>query len=78
MTEEELRQIVRRVVVERLGASPASTGQGSQAPLPPPDIRTHASHATFRVPAGSEMGGPCVIEPQVSCEHCGYCRSMGH
>ena len=79
MTEQELRQLVRRVVAERLGgASPPTTDSGSQAPLPLLDVRGHASHATFRVAAGSEISGSCLIEPHVSCNHCGYCRSMGH
>ena len=79
MTEQELRQLVRRVVAERLGgASPATTGPGSHSPLPLLEAREHASHATFRVAAGSEISGSCVIEPRVSCDHCGYCRSMGH
>ena len=40
MTEQELRQLVRRVVAERLGgASPADDRAGSQAPLPLLDVR---------------------------------------
>lgn len=79
MTEQELRALVRRVVADRLGgASAAPGGHHVQAPIPLPDVRTHVSHATFHVAAGSETGGPCLIEPQVSCDHCGYCRSLGH
>jgi len=79
MSEQELRELVRRVLAERLAEGSQSTaGHASSAPMPLRDVRTHASHATFRVPAGSEIGGPCVIEPDVSCDHCGYCKSMGH
>jgi hypothetical protein len=24
------------------------------------------------------VGEACVIEPDVTCNHCGYCRSHGH
>ena len=27
---------------------------------------------------GSDADGPCIIEPAVMCNHCGYCKSMGH
>jgi hypothetical protein len=79
MTEQELRELVRRVVADRLAGGSQTMGtQALPAPVLLRDVRTHASHATFRVPAGSEIGGPCVIEPEVSCDHCGYCKSMGH
>src|SRR5687768_9128144 len=35
----------------------------------------HASHGIFAVPAGAETDGPCLIEPAVACNHCGYCKS---
>ena len=79
MTDDELRDLVRRVVADRLGSSPQASGSHApHAPVTLLDPRAHASHATFRVPAGSETGGPCVIEPAVPCDHCGYCKSMGH
>ena len=30
------------------------------------------------LPAGAELDGPCLIEPAVLCNHCGYCQSYGH
>ena len=79
MTDQELRELVRRVVAERLGGGAQPCG-GPAVPQPVPllDVRTHASHGLLRVPAGSESGGPCVIEPHVACTHCGYCKSLGH
>jgi hypothetical protein len=79
MNEQELRALIRQVIAERMG-SPAQPPAATPAhvPLPMLDVRMHASHAMFRVPAGSEIGGPCVIEPQVACTHCGYCQSLGH
>jgi hypothetical protein len=32
----------------------------------------------FTVPSGADADGPCIIEPAVMCNHCGYCKSMGH
>jgi len=32
----------------------------------------------FILPAGSDGDGPCLIEPAVMCNHCGYCKSYGH
>ena len=78
MNEQELRQLVRRVVAERLGGEARATTARDASNAHVLDVRTHASHAMFRVASGSEIGGPCVIEPQVSCDHCGYCKSMGH
>jgi len=41
-------------------------------------MRQHSSHAMFILPAGSDGDGPCLIEPAVMCNHCGYCKSYGH
>jgi hypothetical protein len=73
MTDDELRALVREVVAERLAAS-------SGASLPPPaDERArHASHLLLPVSTGAETGGPCLIEPAVRCNYCGYCQSLGH
>ena len=71
MTEEQLRAVVRDAIAR----------YGRQAPppaVPLPVMRQHASHAMFAVPDGSETDGPCVIEPAVACNHCGFCKSYGH
>jgi hypothetical protein len=79
MTEQELRELVRRLVHDRLRTTPHDGfAHHPDAPAPLIDVRHHPSHATFRVSDGAETGGPCVIEPRVSCDHCGYCKSMGH
>ena len=79
MTEQELRAVVREAIARHAASAPAT------APIitPPPSVpfnllRHHASHALFAVPAGADAGGPCVIEPAVACNHCGYCKSYGH
>jgi hypothetical protein len=73
MTEQELRALVREVIARQgVGRSsePSTTHVAS--------ARMHASHATFLVPAGAEGEGLCIIEPAVTCNHCGYCKSLGH
>ena len=73
MTEEELRQLVREAIARTRGrgANPAN-------PLTPLNPGVHASHATFPVASGADQEGPCIIEPAVPCNHCGYCKSLGH
>lgn len=73
MTEQELRALVRSVVAERLaGAEPAGPAALRA------DCSAHPSHGKFRVLPGVEAGGPCLIEPRVACNLCGYCQSYGH
>ena len=75
MTEQELRALVRDAIARRAAAGAG----GGQAPaLAPAPARPHPSHGLLPVSAGAEAGGPCVIEPAVPCNHCGYCRSYGH
>ena len=81
MTEQELRALVRSVIAQHTGtATPPTPGTiPSAAPstLPPAPslVRQHASHALFVIPA---QGDACIIEPGVTCNHCGYCKSYGH
>src|SRR5438552_11806 len=55
-----------------------SRSAAAAASAPVAMVRQHASHALFTLPAGSDIEGPCLIEPTVMCNHCGYCKSMGH
>ena len=78
MNEQELRRIVRDAIARHVEQSAASRAANPSLPLPFAIARQHASHALFAVPAGSDTGGACVIEPAVACNHCGYCKSYGH
>jgi hypothetical protein len=78
MTEQELRSIVRDAIARHAAVTGAVSTAAPRPPLPFSVVRQHASHALFSVPAGADSGGPCVIEPAVSCNHCGYCKSYGH
>ena len=85
MTEQELRALVREAIQRHVGARPPHVGAsptlvgasashaGAWAPL-----RLHPSHGVFSLPDGSTADGPCLIEPAVTCNHCGYCKSYGH
>jgi hypothetical protein len=69
MTDEEIRTIVRQVLASRVGA---------QAPVPSSAGIPHASVLRLRMVVPTEPGSPCVIEPAVTCNNCGYCLSQGH
>ena len=71
MTEDQLRAVVRDAIARHARQAPPPA-------VPQPVVRQHASHAMFDVPAGAETDGPCVIEPAVACNHCGFCKSYGH
>jgi hypothetical protein len=71
MTEQELRALVRDAVARHLQNTPA-------APARVDVVRAHMSHAQFVMPAGMDSDGPCLIEPAVACNHCGFCKSYGH
>jgi hypothetical protein len=71
MNEEALRALVRESIARRLGTSPS----GDSATAQPPTFTSHASHSRYLLP---ESDGPCLIEPSVRCNRCGYCESHGH
>lgn len=75
MNDEELRALVREAVA-RYAGTPAA--DAVHRPSPVAMLRLHPSHGTFTLPAGSDMDGPCLIEPAVTCNHCLYCKSYGH
>jgi hypothetical protein len=70
MTEQELRALVREAIARQSGV------QASQPQATRPTA--HASHTLITLPAGSDGDGLCIIEPAVTCNHCGYCKSLGH
>ena len=72
MTEQEVRALVREVIAKHAASPSTLLGAG------PSKSREHASHGLFLLPSGAETDGPCIIEPSVACNHCGYCKSYGH
>jgi hypothetical protein len=83
MTEQELRMLVRQAIARAQGGSGGGAAPSHLAPSDAPShLRTfapsHPSHGLLLVSDGSDADGPCIIEPAVSCNHCGYCKSLGH
>jgi hypothetical protein len=70
MNEDALRAMIRDAVARRLGA-----GDQDRRDVQPLTFTAHASHFRYALPPS---GGPCLIEPAVQCNHCGYCESHGH
>ena len=70
MNEDDLRTLVREAVARHLSAPDEPARE--RAPLV---FAAHASHYRYALPPS---GGPCLIEPAVQCNHCGYCESHGH
>ena len=70
MNEEVLRAMVREAVARSLAHAAAP-----MPAEPPLTLALHASHFRYLLP---ETDGPCLIEPAVPCNHCGYCQSHGH
>ncbi len=76
MTDDELRALVRDAIARHMGEAAAGPAPGTPAPLPL--WRSHPSFGKFLLPRGDDEGGPCLIEPTVHCNHCGFCQSYGH
>ena len=75
MNDDALRALVRTAIAQYAGGHPWPAAPASPAGAP----RLHPSHGRFALlPAGSDADGPCLIEPAVLCNHCGYCQSYGH
>jgi hypothetical protein len=68
--------MIREAIARQSSAGSAREASGSSLRDADATSRTHSSHAIFAVvPAGD---GECIIEPAVRCDHCGYCKSLGH
>lgn len=74
MTDDELRALVREAVARHLGRAGSMHPVGVSSAL----LSRHASHVLLPIPGGSALEGRCLIEPAVTCSHCGYCQSYGH
>lgn len=76
MTEQELRQLVRDAIA-RAGVGPPAASARLADPRDASAARpsVHPSFGLLNLPVGD---GPCLIEPAVSCNHCGFCKTYGH
>ena len=69
MTDEEIRTIVRQVLAARVVAQTSARASADIA---------HPSFVRLQMVVPTEPGSPCIIEPAVTCNNCGYCVSHGH
>jgi hypothetical protein len=72
MNEDALRAMIRDTIARRLAEAPEG---GARPPAAPLSWVPHPSQYRYALP---ESDGPCLIEPRVACNHCGYCQSHGH
>jgi hypothetical protein len=66
---------VRALVRETLARMDAASGPRQPDAGVLLQFTSHPSHYQYALPPSS---GPCLIEPGVQCNHCGYCQSHGH
>jgi hypothetical protein len=72
ISEQELRSMIRSAIAARGAAGPPPAEPSTHDA----GARGHASHQILAlVPSGDQE---CIIEPSVPCDHCGYCKSLGH
>jgi len=72
MNEDALRAIIRDTIARvsaRSGEPPVSSE---------PHLLHMAAHPSNYQYALPPTDGPCLIEPGVPCNHCGYCQTHGH
>ena len=74
MHDQELRALVRDAVARHLSVSQASEVSRLVFESTPSD--RHSSHAIYLTVVNIDHA--CVIEPDVRCHHCQYCKSHGH
>jgi hypothetical protein len=73
VNEDALRALVRETIA-RLGPS----GEAAAAPDPGRLVDPASFASNFKYNLAPTADGSCVIEPNVRCNHCGYCLSHGH
>jgi hypothetical protein len=72
MNEDALRAIIRETIA-RVSARGGESSLGDA-----PKLFHMASHPSAYQYALPPSDGPCIIEPGVACNHCGYCQTHGH
>jgi hypothetical protein len=84
--EHQVRLLVRQAIARHMGAPQAPapvpvTRAAAVAPAPAmPGAAGFAAHLAFaRFPLVRAAGETeCLIEPTVTCNHCGHCQCYGH
>jgi len=80
MDEQQVRLLVRQAIARHMGAPSAPAAPpppAAAASLPMLPAAASLSFARFQLvrPAGDTE---CLIEPTVTCNHCGHCQCYGH
>ena len=79
MNDDELRALIRAAVQRHLGAESSASAREPRGELrrDASGPQTQISFAQYRLDraAGDTM---CIIEPAVTCNHCGFCKCHGH
>jgi len=68
--------MIREAIARHRGGSSPAPPPAPPAPARAEGIHIHASHSLFVLSPAPD--GDCVIEPGHRCDHCGYCKSLGH
>ena len=76
ISEQELRAMIRQAIAAHVGSAAQLDSPGLPVDESAGSCRSHASHGLLAIVASTD--GDCVIEPSVRCNHCGYCKSLGH
>lgn len=80
MDEQQVRLLVRQAIARHMGP-PSAPLAAPSVPVPvtssSPLAGSTISFARFHLvrPAGETE---CLIEPTVTCNHCGHCQCYGH
>jgi hypothetical protein len=72
MNEDALRALVRDTIARVSARGPAAEPSERPQLL---HLDVHPSSYQYTLPPSD---GPCLIEPGVQCNHCGYCQTHGH
>lgn len=71
MNEDALRALVRETIARVQSRGDQPLGDAPRLLHLP----SHPSNYQYDLPPSD---GPCIIEPGVPCNHCGYCQTHGH
>ena len=74
MDEQQLRGLVREAIARHLGPPPLAPAVQAGVVAAPSDAIAVARFYLPRSPGEVD----CVIEPSVTCTHCGHCLCYGH
>lgn len=79
MDEQLVRQLVRQAIARHAGAGAPLAPAPAPAAAPPaaPAALGHPSALRFQLVRASG-DTECLIEPTVTCNHCGHCQCYGH